>query len=309
MWCCFAYTDIKQLFGRPQAEAANAFGVSITTMKQICRHFGVDRWPYQRGRRAISHLLSTSSLQLGSADESAPPACSAADDGSTSADHTVIEGSLDTFQDCEDNRVKLSASSTATPPDGSVNGAAPTELAQSEVATEWPPKPTSHGIGNEMACQKFTNAASAISTTACVSRNGGLDALTRCHVNTEENVNAEETWTSTYSNAHSASGIFCSGGELSGSAQAVLLPGGYARYDEPSCAANDLDLDDGADNSLGWLVSHCCEGVTESWAFDRDVSSGASFESSVGNNLMLMGTHLMASQHHADNDASYSMTM
>jgi len=48
----FTYAKIAQAFDRPQAEAAAAFGISITTMKHICRRFGLDRWPYRRPRRA-----------------------------------------------------------------------------------------------------------------------------------------------------------------------------------------------------------------------------------------------------------------
>lgn len=48
----FTYAQIAQFFDRPQAEAAADFGISITTMKHICRQFGLDRWPYRRPRRA-----------------------------------------------------------------------------------------------------------------------------------------------------------------------------------------------------------------------------------------------------------------
>ena len=40
------------LFGRPQPEAAQILGISLTTLKQVCRRLGVTRWPYRRPSKA-----------------------------------------------------------------------------------------------------------------------------------------------------------------------------------------------------------------------------------------------------------------
>ena len=39
---------MRQMFGKPQPEAAKALGVSLTTLKQVCRKLGLQRWPYRR---------------------------------------------------------------------------------------------------------------------------------------------------------------------------------------------------------------------------------------------------------------------
>jgi hypothetical protein len=63
----FTFAKIAKAFDRPQAEAAAAFGISITTMKHICRHFGLDRWPYRRKRRAPLSPVSAAqcAMQIG----------------------------------------------------------------------------------------------------------------------------------------------------------------------------------------------------------------------------------------------------
>ena len=43
---------MKGMFGMPQPEAAKALGVSITTLKQVCRRLGLQRWPYRRRCKA-----------------------------------------------------------------------------------------------------------------------------------------------------------------------------------------------------------------------------------------------------------------
>ena len=42
---------ISALFGRPQGEAAQELGLSVTTLKKLCRKLGVARWPYSRSSR------------------------------------------------------------------------------------------------------------------------------------------------------------------------------------------------------------------------------------------------------------------
>lgn len=44
----FTLEALEQYYNVPQAAAANELGVSVTTMKQICRRLGIERWPYQR---------------------------------------------------------------------------------------------------------------------------------------------------------------------------------------------------------------------------------------------------------------------
>ena len=45
---------ISALFGRPQVEAAQKLGISVTTFKQVCRKLGVTRWPYWRSSKKRS---------------------------------------------------------------------------------------------------------------------------------------------------------------------------------------------------------------------------------------------------------------
>jgi len=40
--------DLQMLFEKPQPEAAKTLGISLTTLKQVCRRLGVSRWPYRR---------------------------------------------------------------------------------------------------------------------------------------------------------------------------------------------------------------------------------------------------------------------
>jgi hypothetical protein len=90
--CEFTYAAIAERFDRPQAEAARAFGISITTMKQICRQLSIQRWPYRRPRRAHlkapdgSLLPSCTPVQAEPADEamSLEVACLASDAASES---------------------------------------------------------------------------------------------------------------------------------------------------------------------------------------------------------------------------------
>jgi hypothetical protein len=48
---------IEDMFGMPQPHAARALGISLTSLKQVCRKLGVTRWPCQRqsnGASAVS---------------------------------------------------------------------------------------------------------------------------------------------------------------------------------------------------------------------------------------------------------------
>ena len=44
----FTLHTIEPYFELPQAHAARMMGVSVTTMKQICRRLDIERWPYRR---------------------------------------------------------------------------------------------------------------------------------------------------------------------------------------------------------------------------------------------------------------------
>ena len=49
-----SYQGVASLFGRPQTEAAERLGISLTSLKQVCRKLGVPRWPYARPSKAAS---------------------------------------------------------------------------------------------------------------------------------------------------------------------------------------------------------------------------------------------------------------
>jgi hypothetical protein len=43
-----SYQAIASFFGQPQNDAARQLGISLTTLKQVCRKLGLTRWPYMR---------------------------------------------------------------------------------------------------------------------------------------------------------------------------------------------------------------------------------------------------------------------
>ena len=50
----FNLNIVTSMFNMPQGLAARKLDVSVTTMKQICRRLGIERWPYTRkGRRFV----------------------------------------------------------------------------------------------------------------------------------------------------------------------------------------------------------------------------------------------------------------
>jgi hypothetical protein len=60
--------SISALFCHPQGEAARTLGVSLTTLKQVCRKLGVPRWPYMRvskQRLLVLRESGTDNHQLG----------------------------------------------------------------------------------------------------------------------------------------------------------------------------------------------------------------------------------------------------
>jgi hypothetical protein len=42
------YKDIEQLFDMTMDNACNHLGISKTSLKKICRHFNIQKWPYKR---------------------------------------------------------------------------------------------------------------------------------------------------------------------------------------------------------------------------------------------------------------------
>lgn len=40
--------DLVKLFNLPMKQAAKQLGVSESSLRNICRKFGVDRWPYRK---------------------------------------------------------------------------------------------------------------------------------------------------------------------------------------------------------------------------------------------------------------------
>ncbi|EKX33618.1 hypothetical protein GUITHDRAFT_155982 [Guillardia theta CCMP2712] len=55
------YEDITGLFHMRQTEAAKYLGISLTTMKSVCRRVGITRWPYSRQRDRAGSPCSTDS--------------------------------------------------------------------------------------------------------------------------------------------------------------------------------------------------------------------------------------------------------
>ena len=45
---------IASFFGQPQNDAARQLGISLTTLKQVCRKLGLTRWPYMRPCKSAS---------------------------------------------------------------------------------------------------------------------------------------------------------------------------------------------------------------------------------------------------------------
>ena len=56
----FNLETISAVSNMPQAHAALKLGVSVTSMKQICRRLGIDRWPYTRKGRRFSRAAMRS---------------------------------------------------------------------------------------------------------------------------------------------------------------------------------------------------------------------------------------------------------
>eukprot|EP00960_Hanusia_phi_P049316 759490-Hanusia_phi.AAC.5 len=64
------YEDITGLFHMRQTEAAKYLGISLTTMKSVCRRVGITRWPYSRQRDRANSPCSTDSASSDEAGHS-----------------------------------------------------------------------------------------------------------------------------------------------------------------------------------------------------------------------------------------------
>ncbi|EKX53850.1 hypothetical protein GUITHDRAFT_100816 [Guillardia theta CCMP2712] len=53
-------TTLQNLYGVPLVKAAKILGISLTTLKQVCRRLGIQRWPYQKPRKVETVLLPPS---------------------------------------------------------------------------------------------------------------------------------------------------------------------------------------------------------------------------------------------------------
>ena len=49
--CKVDFTSVERLMHLPQPEAAKALGISLTTLKIVCRTQGLTKWPYRRAGR------------------------------------------------------------------------------------------------------------------------------------------------------------------------------------------------------------------------------------------------------------------
>ena len=45
------FTSIERFLHLPQPEAAKALGISLTSLKLVCRKQGLTKWPYRRAGR------------------------------------------------------------------------------------------------------------------------------------------------------------------------------------------------------------------------------------------------------------------
>ncbi|KAI7996159.1 Protein NLP1 [Camellia lanceoleosa] len=54
--------DLEQNFGSSREDVANNFGISVSTMKRICRKHGISRWPFQpeRKKERLMEIISPS---------------------------------------------------------------------------------------------------------------------------------------------------------------------------------------------------------------------------------------------------------
>eukprot|EP00960_Hanusia_phi_P040179 754287-Hanusia_phi.AAC.2 len=58
---------LTPLFNKPQQQAAQILGISLTSLKSACRYLGISRWPYRRGlTRHVSPATDSRHSDVGS---------------------------------------------------------------------------------------------------------------------------------------------------------------------------------------------------------------------------------------------------
>lgn len=73
----FSYHAVSSLFGTPQTDAAQRLGISLTSLKQVCRKLGVARWPYARPRKANHRVrAAVEAVQTRAEESDSSDACS-----------------------------------------------------------------------------------------------------------------------------------------------------------------------------------------------------------------------------------------
>ena len=46
-------------FSKPQAQVADEIGISLSSLKQVCRKLGIHRWPFLRGAKQVSGFVQS----------------------------------------------------------------------------------------------------------------------------------------------------------------------------------------------------------------------------------------------------------
>ena len=65
------WAAVKPFLGIPQPEAAKALGISLTSLKLVCRKQGLTKWPYRRVHQAAGRRTAA---DAGSSDKEAADA-------------------------------------------------------------------------------------------------------------------------------------------------------------------------------------------------------------------------------------------
>jgi HrpA-like RNA helicase len=91
-----SYQAIASFFGQPQTDAARQLGISLTTLKQVCRKLGLTRWPYMRPCKSASSKRMREAARA--ADEAKAQFAHA--DG----DHLTLLNAYHAYKDAGDNK-------------------------------------------------------------------------------------------------------------------------------------------------------------------------------------------------------------
>jgi len=71
--------EICKLFAQSQGEAAKQLGISITTLKKVCRKMGIVRWPFSRRSEASKAPASDLRTQPAAHSTAQEAQCNAAE--------------------------------------------------------------------------------------------------------------------------------------------------------------------------------------------------------------------------------------